>query len=139
MRLTTRSRYGTRMALDIALHGQDGPVRIGDISKRQGVSVKYLEKLVRELKKGGFIVSKRGPKGGHKLAKPAEEILLGEIVRLLEGEPLVECIKNSKPCPRLPECNTRDIWLLASNAMYDKLNEYTLADLVREAEFCPPD
>ncbi len=137
MRLTTRSRYGTRMALDIALHGQNGPVRIGDISKRQGVSVKYLEKLVRELKSGGFITSKRGPKGGHKLAKPAEDILLGDIVRLLEGEPLVECIKNNKPCPRLPDCNTSGIWQQASSAMYAKLNEYTLADLVREAEHCP--
>ena len=61
MKLTTRSRYGTRMILDMALHGQNGPVRIKDIAARQGVSIKYLEKLVRELKQAGFVKSRRGP------------------------------------------------------------------------------
>ena len=73
MKLTTRSRYGTRMMLDIALHCQDGPVRIQDIASRQGVSAKYLEKLIRKLKDGGFIKSKRGPRGGHSLALPASD------------------------------------------------------------------
>ena len=68
MQLTTRSRYGLRMLLDIALHGEDGPVRIQDIAKRRNISVKYLEQLIRALKKAGFITSKRGPKGGHVLA-----------------------------------------------------------------------
>jgi Rrf2 family protein len=62
MKLTTRSRYGTRMILDMAQHSQNGPVRIKDIAARQGVSVKYLEKLVRELKAAGFVKSRRGPR-----------------------------------------------------------------------------
>ena len=65
MKLTTRSRYGTRMMLDLAKCYDEGPVRIGEIAKRQGISVKYLEQLIIPLKKANFIRSVRGPKGGH--------------------------------------------------------------------------
>ncbi len=81
MKLTTRSRYGTRMMLDIAMHCQEGPVRIQDIAARQGVSAKYLEKLIRKLKDGGFIKSKRGPRGGHCLAVAPTEISIGAVVQ----------------------------------------------------------
>ncbi|MFP5259676.1 MAG: RrF2 family transcriptional regulator [Acidobacteriota bacterium] len=131
MKLTTRSRYGTRMILDMAINGQDGPVRIKDIAARQGVSVKYLEKLVRELKDAGFVRSRRGPRGGHELDKPLEAISVGDIVRALEGDlSLVECCSNGGPCPRLAECLTRGVWMEAARAMHEKLDSITLADLV---------
>lgn len=137
MRLTTRSRYGTRMALDIAQHCDDGPVRIQDIADRQGVSVKYLEKLIRKLKESGFIKSKRGPRGGHTLARPAAEIPVGEIVRVLEGDgTLVECRTGNDDCLRHEECLTRRLWNEAAEAMYDRLNSYTLADLLADANQC---
>lgn len=138
MRLTTRSRYGTRMVLDIALHGKDQPVRIGDIADRQGVSVKYLEKLIRELKRAGYIKSKRGPRGGHMLTRPPEDISVGEIVSVLEGETLlVDCDKDATGCPRQAVCLTRSIWKEASEAMYKKLNSFTFGDLVRDTALCP--
>ncbi len=139
MKLTTRSRYGTRMALDIALHGKDGPVRIKDIAKRQDISVKYLEKLVRDLKQAGFITSRRGPKGGHQLARPQDKISVGEIVSVLEGDLcLVDCASKSENCPRVADCITRDVWREASKAMTDKLYSITLAELVKNSKPCGP-
>ena len=137
MKLTTRSRYGTRMILDMALHGQNGPVRIKDIAARQGVSVKYLEKLVRDLKEAGFVRSRRGPRGGHELDKPLDAISVGDIVRALEGDlSLVECGDEAGPCPRQAECLTRGVWMEAARAMPEKLDSITLADLVAGASGC---
>lgn len=140
MKLTTRSRYGTRMILDIALNGQDGPVRIKDIATRQGVSIKYLEKLVRELKLAGFVTSRRGPRGGHMLARPLEEITIGAIVRALEGDfTLVECDGNASSCPRQADCLTRGVWVEAAKAMHEKLDAITLADLIPRNTACSSD
>ena len=137
MKLTTRSRYGTRMMLDIAQNCQDGPVRIQDIASRQGVSAKYLEKLIRKLKEVGFIKSKRGPHGGHSLAVDAADIPIGKVVHALEGyASLVECRSGKEVCDRMDVCLTRRLWQEAADAMYAKLNTYTLADLVADAEAC---
>ncbi|BDQ37400.1 protein rrf2 [Pseudodesulfovibrio nedwellii] len=137
MKLTTRSRYGTRMMLDIAQNCQDGPVRIQDIAERQGVSAKYLEKLIRKLKEIGFVKSKRGPRGGHSLAVPASDIPIGEVVHALEGDgSLVECRSGKEECDRMDICLTRRLWQEAADAMYNHLNTVTLADLMRDAEEC---
>ncbi len=134
MKLSTRSRYGTRMLLDIAIHSNGSPVRIKDISQRQGVSVKYLEKLIRPLKKGQFIKSKRGPKGGHMLNVTPEKITIGELVRLFEDElSLTRCVKNPECCPITADCYTRKVWIEASQAMYDKLDSISLQDLIDDA------
>lgn len=135
MRISTRSRYGTRMMLDIALHSTDGPVRIQDVADRQGLSIKYLEKLIRVLKDGGFIKSKRGPKGGHMPAKPLERITVGAVVRILEGDgQLVQCSGDESCCVNEPMCLTRRVWKAAANAMFEKLESITFADLVDEME-----
>ncbi len=137
MRLTTRSRYGTRMALDIAQNCGGGLVRIQDIADRQGVSVKYLEKLIRKLKDAGYVKSKRGPRGGHTLARPASEIPMGEVVRVLEGDDsLVDCRSGKEDCDRLDVCLTRRLWCEAAEAMYDRLNSFTLADMMEDAALC---
>ncbi|KHK03641.1 Hmc operon transcriptional regulator Rrf2 [Desulfovibrio sp. TomC] len=125
------------MILDMAMHGQNGPVRIKDIAARQGVSVKYLEKLVRELKDAGFVRSRRGPRGGHELDKPLAEISVGDIVRALEGDlSLVECNGEGGPCPRTAECLTRGVWMEAARAMHEKLDSITLADLIAGRTDC---
>jgi len=111
MKLSTRSRYGTRMMLDLAQRYDQGPVQIGEVSKRENISVKYLEQLIIPLKKANFIKSVRGPKGGHMLAKPPEEITVGEIVRILEGEiNLSSCIEHPEVCDRTTRCLTRGVW-----------------------------
>jgi len=131
MKLSTRSRYGTRMLLDMAQHYNQGPVQLGDIAKRQNISVKYLEQIIIPLKKAHYVESMRGPKGGHVLTRPPEQITVGEIVALLEeGITLVECTEHSEVCERSPSCPTRLVWKEAARAMFDKLNTVTLADLL---------
>ena len=131
MKLSTRSRYGTRMMADLAQHYADGPVRMGDIAERQNISIKYLEQLIIPLKKMRLIKSSRGPKGGHMLARPPEEITVGEIVRVLEkGFNLTRCIDIPEVCDRSPECRTRTIWERATQAMYNELESVTLSQLI---------
>ena len=133
MKLSTRSRYGTRMMLDLAQHYDQGPVQIGDVSKRENISVKYLEQLIIPLKKANFIKSVRGPKGGHMLAKPPEEITVGDIVRILEGGiDLSSCIENPEVCDRTTRCLARGVWGEATKAMYDKLNSVTLSKMIND-------
>lgn len=135
MKLSTRSRYGTRLMLDMARHYNEGPIQLGDIAKRQDVSVKYLEQIIIPLKKAHYIESVRGPKGGHILAKTPEEITVGEIVTLLEeGISLVECIEDPAVCERADTCPTRLLWKEVSEAIFDKLQAVTLADLVEKAK-----
>ncbi|MCX5888435.1 MAG: Rrf2 family transcriptional regulator [Deltaproteobacteria bacterium] len=131
MKLSTRSRYGTRMLLDLAQHYNQGPVQLGEIAKRQNISLKYLEQIIIPLKKAHYVESRRGPKGGHLLAKPPELITVGEIVALLEeGTNLVECVVHAELCERSQNCPTRLIWQEAAQAMFDKLKTVTLADLL---------
>ncbi len=135
MKLSTRSRYGTRLMVDLAQHYKKGPVQIGDIAKRQNISVKYLEQLIIPLKKTDLIISVRGPKGGHLLAKAPEKIRVGEIVKVLEGGiDLADCIEKPEECGRSGRCETRGVWEEASKAMYDKLNSITLARIIEEDE-----
>ena len=131
MKLSTRSRYGARMLLDLAKHGEHGPVGVGVISKRQNISLKYLEKLTRSLKKSGIIRSQRGAKGGYQLAKPPSEITMGEIVRVLEGDlSLVACTNGRTTCPRRDICPTIGLWREVSQALLEKLDSITLASLL---------
>ena len=80
MKLSTRSRYGTRILLELARSGEKAPVQVSEISRRQEIPAKYLEQLIRTLKQAELVTSVRGPKGGHLLAKSPENITLGQIV-----------------------------------------------------------
>jgi Rrf2 family protein len=135
MKLSTRSRYGTRLLLDMAENYHNGPIHLVKIAQRQGISVKYLEQIIIPLKKANYVKSVRGPKGGHILAKPPEEITVGEIVALLEkGSSLVDCSYNEKICPRSEKCPTRHIWREAAQAMFGRLEAITLADLLKKTK-----
>ena len=138
MKLSTRSRYGTRLMLDLAEHYHQGPLHLSTIALQQGISVKYLEQIIIPLKKADYIQSVRGPKGGHILAKPPAEITIGEIVALLEdGASLAECSDNPRVCERSSICSTRYLWQAAAQAMFDKLHSITLADVLKMAEPSP--
>ena len=117
--------------MDLARHNGQGPVQIGEISKRQDISVKYLEQLIRPLKQASMVTSVRGPKGGHLLAKNPEEITLGQIVRLFEGQSeLVECISNPEKCNMSDDCQVRLAWKDATRVLYEKLDSTTISDLL---------
>lgn len=133
MRLTTRSRYGTRLLLDIAMNQDKGWVCTSDISMRQQISQKYIEKLITGLRKGGLIQSKRGPLGGHKLAKEPGTITVGDVVRLLEdretsGQGLADEVTDA-PATSC-ESITRVVWTEASTVLMQTLDSYNLARLI---------
>jgi Rrf2 family iron-sulfur cluster assembly transcriptional regulator len=131
MKLSTRSRYGTRILVDLARNKDKGPVQIGEISKRQDISVKYLEQLIRPLKKAKLVTSVRGPKGGHLLVAKPENISLGQVVRLFEGQTdLVECVSFPKKCPMSDDCQVRLAWQEATEVLYEKLDAITISDLM---------
>ena len=131
MKLSTRSRYGARILVDLARHKDQGPVQIGEISKRQDISVKYLEQLIRPLKKAELVTSVRGPKGGHLLAEKPENISLGQVVRLFEGQPdLVECVRFPEKCPMSDDCQVRLAWRDATEVLYEKLDSTAISDLM---------
>ena len=131
MKLSTRSRYGARILVDLARHKDQGPVQIGEISKRQDISVKYLEQLIRPLKQANLVTSVRGPKGGHLLAENPENISLGQVVRLFEGQTdLVECVSFPNKCPMSDDCQVRLAWRDATEVLYDKLDATTISDLM---------
>ena len=131
MKLSTRSRYGARILVDLARHKDQGPVQMSEISKRQDISVKYLEQLIRPLKQANLVTSVRGPKGGHLLAENPENISLGQVVRLFEGQiDLVECISFPEKCPMSDDCQVRLAWRDATEVLYDKLDATTISDLM---------
>jgi Rrf2 family protein len=134
MRLTTKSRYGTRLILDLALYGKEEPVRLSEVSKRQGISLKYLEKLIRRMRRAGLVESSRGPYGGYKLARPPEAISVGDIVRVMEGgTSITDCTERESicgVCTRAGECLSRHIWAETSKAMFKALDEFRIGDLI---------
>jgi len=135
MKLSTRSRYGTRVMLDMAEHYQSGPIQLGVIAKRQGIPVKYLEQIMIPLKKAGYVKSVRGYKGGYVLARPPAEVTVGEIAVLLEGGlELTVCTGAPERCERAESCVVRTLWRQATAAMQEKLNAVTLADLVKQVQ-----
>lgn len=131
MKLSTRSRYGVRLMLDLALHADQGPVRLGVVAQRQGIGIKYLEQIIITLKKADYVMSVRGSKGGHMLTKPPEEITVGQIVELLEGGlKLTKCTQCPEVCDRSDHCVTRIIWVEATEAIRQRLDAITLRDLM---------
>jgi len=131
MKLSTRSRYGVRLMLDLALHEAGEPVRLGSVAQRQGIGIKYLEQIIISLKKADYVTSVRGPKGGHMLTRPPEEITVGEIVGLLEGGlKLTRCTQYPEVCVRSGSCVTRILWKEATEAIRERLDAITFRDLV---------
>lgn len=119
------------MVLDMAQHYGQGAIQLGEIAKRQNISLKYLEQIIRPLKQADYIISFRGAKGGHILAKPPEEITVGEIVAVLEGgETLIHCDTKPEDCERVGSCLTRFLWKEAATAMFQRLSAITFADLI---------
>lgn len=112
MKVTYKTDYALKAVLDLAGHYGGEPVTIHDVAKRIDAPVKFLEQVLLELKRGGFIESRRGKIGGYLLSKPPAKITLGEVVRFIEGpiEPIA-CVKNGySKCRDVHKCVFRDIW-----------------------------
>ena len=119
----------------MAIYGDRGLVPLKDVARRQGISLRYLEHLVRPLIAGGMVKSVRGVGGGVRLARPPSEIRISEAVQLLEGSTmLVECVDDPALCDRAALCVTRDVWSEVVEAMVRVLDSITLQDLVEREE-----
>lgn len=139
MKVTTRSSYTVRALLDLAQHSENGtPVRLSDISEREGISHAYLEQLFNRLKKVSVVEGRKGPGGGYVLAKDAGSIMIGEVIRAVEGEEkLFLCTEDHEVgtgCRRYPRCTTHALWERLSGKMHDYLNSISLSDMLKEAE-----
>jgi Rrf2 family protein len=133
MKLSTRSRYGTRIVLELARHYGGSPTQVSEIARVQQIPVKYLEQLIRTLKQADLITSVRGSRGGHYLNEKPENITVGQIVRLFEGQTdLVACVSVPDKCQRAEDCRVRKVWIEATEAIYEKLDGVTIADLICE-------
>ncbi|MDD7739290.1 MAG: Rrf2 family transcriptional regulator [Fusicatenibacter sp.] len=135
MKLSTKGRYGLRALIDLASHDGEGAVSIQSISERQGISESYLEQLVRPLRKAGLIESVRGAGGGYVLAKPADAISVGDILRVLEGSlDAVTCPANQENgnCEEADFCVTRFVWQKINDSITNAVDGISLGELVRE-------
>jgi Rrf2 family protein len=133
VKISTRSRYGLRAMLELALHHGEGPVMMQSIADNQGVSRKYLDTIFTSLKNAGLIHSRRGIGGGHVLGRAPAEIRVSDILRAIEGPiTLVDCVHDPSFCSRTHRCVTRDIWLDVTVAIERVLDSMTLADLVQK-------
>lgn len=131
MKLSTKGRYAVTTMLDLTLHQDRGPVTLADISQGQGISLSYLEQLFARLRRGHLVTGARGPGGGYRLARVAQEITVAEIIVAVDENADVahdggEGQSNSE------RCLTHDLWSELSVQIYDFLDEITLADLARE-------
>jgi Rrf2 family transcriptional regulator, cysteine metabolism repressor len=130
MKLSTRTRYGMRALVDLALNGTGQPVQLKDIAARQRISLSYLEHVVIPLISAGFVQSTRGAHGGVRLARTPDQINLNDVMEVLEG-PLfpVDCLKGTESCFRSGVCATQDVWSELKMAMESVLKSKTLQDL----------
>ena len=131
MKLSTRTRYGTRALLELALRYGEGPILLKEIAKKQQIPLPYLEHLISPLIKGGIIRSIKGPRGGVYLAKAPDEIKLSEVIQLLEGSVApAECVNDPGICNRSEFCVTRDVWSELKMVIDEVLQSTTLQGLV---------
>lgn len=136
MRVTYKGDYALKAVRDLALNYNQGVVTIHGLAKRADVPVKFLEQVLLDLKRGGFVDSKRGIKGGYFLSKPPSEIKLGDVVRFIDGpiEP-IDCagLKNNyKGCAEINKCAFRNIWIKVAKATSDIVDNVTFEDILKD-------
>lgn len=133
MLISTRGRYALRVLLDIAQNQGDGYVAMKTVAERQGLSLKYIERIMPVLVKNNYVEGVHGKGGGYRLSKAPKQYKVGEILRLTEGDLApVTCLScNAEKCERADTCPTLPMW----QEFYDMVNNYfdgiTLADLMK--------
>ena len=138
MNITSKGRYALRVMLDLASHPDDGYVSLKTIADRQGISMKYLEAIVGNLKRFELLDSTRGKEGGYKLSRQPADYRVGEILRCMEGNLApVSCINadGSINCEKAPGCLTAPMWMELDEITNHYLDTVTLADLISGAKW----
>lgn len=134
MRITYKGDYALKAVLDLALHYSNGVVTIHDLAKRTDAPVKFLEQVLLDLKRGGFVESRRGKVGGYLLAKAPSKIKLGDVVRFIDGpiEPIA-CLEDKySGCKDTYRCVFKEIWIDVTKATAGIIDKINFEDLVKK-------
>lgn len=134
MKLTTKGRYAVTAMLDLALHGDQGPVSLADISARQEISLSYLEQLFSRLRRQKLVTSIRGPGGGYRLSRPAADVYIAEVVDAVSESLDTTRCGNKGDCQNGEKCLTHHLWSDLSDQIHQFLAEISLGDLMRKHE-----
>ncbi len=136
MRITYKGDYALKTILDLALHYGNGVITIHDLAKRLDIPVKFLEQVLLDLKKGGFVESRRGKVGGYLLARAPARIKLGEVIRFIDGpiEPIGCVGKGYSGCHDIYKCIFRKIWQDVADCTSNIIDNITFEDLVNQAK-----
>jgi Rrf2 family protein len=136
VKISTRSEYGIRALIDLARHQDGGPVQTHEIAQRQGLPEPYLNQLLATMRRSGLVVSKRGPSGGHALARRPEDIRIDVVFGVLEGTTSPwDCVVTDDPaCAYAGGCGLRPLWRRIKEATEQVLRSTTLADLAAQSE-----
>lgn len=132
MPITSRSEYGMRAMILLAEQAPDDLVSASEVSRREHIPLKYLEQLLSELKKAGLVASHPGARGGYRLARPASDVPVAEIVRALDGPfAPMSCVADGErpPCAFEANCKLRPLWSRLHLAVHEVLDQTTLAEL----------
>ena len=134
MRLTTKGRFAVTAMIDVAMHGEHGPVTLSAVSERQKISLSYLEQLFGKLRRHGLVESVRGPGGGYNLARAAEAVSVADVI-LAVDEPIdaTQC-GGLENCLDDHRCMTHELWSGLNAHIFAYLRSVTLAELVRQQE-----
>ncbi len=129
--ISTKGRYALRLLIDVGEHQGMGYVPLRESARRQEISEKYLEIIVKLLVKEGLLVGLRGKGGGYRLSKSPEEYRIKMVLETADG-PLapVACLEGGQDCPQKLECRTRPLWEGLDRAIAQYLDQFTLADLM---------
>ncbi|MGQ9653244.1 MAG: RrF2 family transcriptional regulator [Thermodesulfobacteriota bacterium] len=135
MRLSKKAQYGTRAMLELALNHGRGVVSLSHVARQQGISLKYLEQLIRPLRRAGIVEGTRGATGGYRLTRSPSQISVGEVIRALE-EPMnpVECLDDTRLCERSGQCRARGVWAYLSHSIQRTLDAITLDDILMQQD-----
>ncbi|MFH1809357.1 MAG: Rrf2 family transcriptional regulator [Pseudomonadota bacterium] len=138
LRLSAAARYGLSLAIEVGRQGQDSVLSLGEVSRRTGISRRYLDKLAAAMREHALIVGHNGRRGGYKLARAATGITLADIIEATSGPVnIVECVLHPGCCKRSADCPCRAVYQVANARVLETLNSIRLSDLVESARQVP--
>jgi Rrf2 family protein len=135
MTVSAKCYYALRAIYALAEHRGPGPMKANEIAERQYIPIKFLEAILSQLKGGGFVNSRRGAEGGYLLAKPPEDLTIGQVIRFIDGPVApVDCVSQSRPkqCEYPGHCPFFGFWGRVRQAIADVVDQTTFADLIKE-------
>lgn len=132
MKISTKGRYALRVMIDLAINDTGNFISLKDIANRQEISNKYLEQIIAMLNKAGYLETARGNTGGYKLAKKPSEYIVGDILRVTEGELApIYCLTDEGECKRKENCKTYSFWKGLDKVINEYVDSKTLEDLMK--------